>query len=159
MKTNASYPSGHAMIAWSWAMVLSELLPPRNALAQSGRDFAQAGDLRRPLPERRRRRPHPRVGHARREHAEPAFQSDLAAARAEVAAARPRGRPRGARPTRTNLFPRKREVPAMSRQRTARDGECGRKTEAGFPDAAIDAALHVAVDSHVHISPIAPRFA
>ena len=89
MKTNASYPSGHAMIGWSWAMILSELLPARtDALLQSGRDFAQSRvicgvhyqsdvDAGRML------------GSAMtaRMHAEPAFQADLAAARAEVLAA------------------------------------------------------------------------
>ena len=95
MKTNASYPSGHAMIGWSWAMVLSKLLPDRtDALAQSGRDFAQSRvicgvhyqsdvDAGRILGS---------VMLAR-EHAEPAFQTDLAAARAEVAAARAKGLP------------------------------------------------------------------
>ena len=43
MATNASYPSGHAMIGWAWALVLSELAPDRtNALLQSGREFAQS---------------------------------------------------------------------------------------------------------------------
>jgi acid phosphatase (class A) len=27
MKTNASYPSGHSMTAWSWALILTELVP------------------------------------------------------------------------------------------------------------------------------------
>ena len=29
MKTNASYPSGHAMVGWSWGLILAELAPAR----------------------------------------------------------------------------------------------------------------------------------
>ncbi|MBL8555860.1 MAG: phosphatase PAP2 family protein [Phenylobacterium sp.] len=38
MKTNASYPSGHAMTAWSWALLLTELKPDRaTALLETGK--------------------------------------------------------------------------------------------------------------------------
>jgi acid phosphatase (class A) len=38
MKTNASYPSGHAMTAWSWALLLTELKPERaSALLEVGK--------------------------------------------------------------------------------------------------------------------------
>ena len=43
METNASYPSGHAMLGWSWALVLAELVPARSdALFQNGRDFGES---------------------------------------------------------------------------------------------------------------------
>lgn len=86
MRTNASYPSGHAMLGWSWALVLSELAPARaDVLLRSGRDFGDsraicgvhfqsdvdAGRL---------------LGSAMvaRLHAAPAFLADEAAARIEL---------------------------------------------------------------------------
>ena len=44
MKTNASYPSGHAMTVWSWALILTELDPAKaDAILSLGRD---SGDSR-----------------------------------------------------------------------------------------------------------------
>jgi acid phosphatase (class A) len=89
MRTNASYPSGHAMIGWSWALILSELLPARtDVLLHSGREFGQsraicgvhyesdveAGQVLA-------------SAMVARLHASPLFQADLAAARAELATA------------------------------------------------------------------------
>lgn len=95
MRTNASYPSGHAMTAWAWALVLTEIAPERaDALLKVGREsgesrmicgvhFLSDVEAGRTL------------GSAMtaRLHAEPAFQSDLAASKAEIAAttAKPEG--------------------------------------------------------------------
>jgi acid phosphatase (class A) len=43
MVTNASYPSGHSMIGWSWALVLAELVPDRaETLMENARDFGES---------------------------------------------------------------------------------------------------------------------
>lgn len=92
MKTNASYPSGHAMTAWSWALVLSELAPARaDALLTVGRD---SGDSRMVCGvhfisdiEAGRTLGSAMVA---RLHADPAFTADLARAKREVAAAKRR---------------------------------------------------------------------
>lgn len=90
MATNGSYPSGHSMIGWGWALVLSELAPDRaEALMENARDYGEsrvicgvhyesdveAGRL---------------LGSAMvaREHAEPAFKADLAGAKRELDRAR-----------------------------------------------------------------------
>ena len=89
MKTNASYPSGHAMTAWAWALVLSETAPARaDALLTVGREsgesrmicgvhFVSDVEAGRTL------------GSAMvaRLHADPVFAADLARAKREVAAA------------------------------------------------------------------------
>ncbi len=95
MKQNASYPSGHSMIGWSWGMVLSELAPDRTeTLMESGRDFGQSrvicGVHFQSDVEAGRMLAAAMVA---REHAEPDFQADLAAARAELSAARAKGPP------------------------------------------------------------------
>jgi acid phosphatase (class A) len=90
MKTNASYPSGHAMVGMAWGLILGELAPARaSGLAQAGREIGdsrvicgvhyqsdvEAGRL---------------LGSVMvaREHADPAFRADFAAAQAELASAR-----------------------------------------------------------------------
>jgi acid phosphatase (class A) len=95
MVTNASYPSGHAMLGWSWALVLSEMAPDRtDVLLRNGRDFGQSRaicgvhyqsdvDAGRVLG----------AAMLAREHAEPQFQTDFAAARTELTAARAAGAP------------------------------------------------------------------
>lgn len=90
MKTNSSYPSGHAMTAWSWALVLSEVAPSRaDALLTVGRE---SGDSRMICGvhfisdvEAGRTLGSAMVA---RLHADPAFAADLAKAKREVAAAR-----------------------------------------------------------------------
>jgi len=90
MKTNASYPSGHAMTAWSWALVLSEAAPARaDALLAVGRD---SGDSRMICGvhfisdvEAGRTLGSAMVA---RLHADPVFAADLAKAKREVAAAK-----------------------------------------------------------------------
>jgi len=89
MSTNASYPSGHAMAGWAWGLVLGELAPAKaSGLMEAGREIGdsrvicgvhyqsdvEAGRL---------------LGAAMvsREHATPAFRTDFAAAKAELAKA------------------------------------------------------------------------
>jgi acid phosphatase (class A) len=89
MKTNASYPSGHAMAGWAWGLVLGELAPAKaSGLMQAGREIGdsrvicgvhyqsdvEAGRM---------------LGAAMvsREHANPQFRADFAAAKAELAKA------------------------------------------------------------------------
>lgn len=90
MKTNASYPSGHSMTAWAWALILTELSPGKaDPLLKLGRESGdsrvvcgvhfqsdvEAGRV---------------LGSAMvaRLHADPAFTADLAGARREIAAAK-----------------------------------------------------------------------
>jgi acid phosphatase (class A) len=87
--TSYSYPSGHAALGFGWSLVLAELIPSRaDAIINRGRDFTwsrvvcgvhypsdvDAGRI---------------VASAAiaRLHADPEFQREFAAARAEVAAA------------------------------------------------------------------------
>ncbi|RJF96303.1 phosphatase PAP2 family protein [Noviherbaspirillum saxi] len=93
LSKDGSYPSGHAALGWAWALILAEIAPERvNALLARGHDFGQsrvicgvhwqsdvdAGRV---------------VGAAAvaRLHADPMFQAQLAAAKAEVESARIRG--------------------------------------------------------------------
>lgn len=87
LKTNASYPSGHTMVQWSWALILTELLPAKaDAALRLGREMGESrvvcgvhfpSDVEAGMT----------LGAAMvaRMHAEPQFQSDMAAARAELA--------------------------------------------------------------------------
>lgn len=89
METNASYPSGHSMAGWSWALILSELQPDRASdLMAAGREIGQsrvicgvhfASDVAagRELAS----------AMVARLHADPAFMADLRAAKSELAAA------------------------------------------------------------------------
>mgnify|MGYP001548630463 FL=1 len=87
MKTNASYPSGHAMTGWAWGLVLGELDPAKaSGLLEAGREIGdsrvicgvhyqsdvEAGRM---------------LGAAMvaAEHANAQFRADFAAARAELA--------------------------------------------------------------------------
>lgn len=87
MRTNASYPSGHAMTGWAWALTLSEIAPDKvGPLLAAG---AAIGDSRvvcgvhyQSDVEAGRKLGAAMVA---RLHAEPAFRTDLAAARAELA--------------------------------------------------------------------------
>jgi acid phosphatase (class A) len=89
MRTNASYPSGHSMVAWSWALILTEAMPDKaDALLKLGQE---SGDSRvvcgvhypsdveagRVLAS----------GMVARLHAEPAFAADLAQLKRELATA------------------------------------------------------------------------
>jgi acid phosphatase (class A) len=87
---DASYPSGHAAIGWTWALVLAEIAPERaDAILARGYAYGQsrvvcgvhwqsdvtAGRV-------------VAAGVVARLHADPAFRADLAAAKAELAEAR-----------------------------------------------------------------------
>jgi acid phosphatase (class A) len=90
METNASYPSGHAMTVWSWALLLTEAEPAKaDALLKLGREagesrvvcgvhFPSDVEAGRTLA----------AGMVARLHADPAFMADLTAAKREIAAAR-----------------------------------------------------------------------
>jgi len=89
MKTNASYPSGHSMTGWAWALVLSELQPGKTdgllaagmAIGDSrvicGVHYQSDVEAGRVLG----------AAMVARMHADPQFQADLARARAELAKA------------------------------------------------------------------------
>ena len=86
MKTNASYPSGHAMTGWAWALILSEIEPARTgplmaaggAIGDSrvicGVHYQSDVEAGRKLG----------AAMVARLHADPQFLRDLAAARAEL---------------------------------------------------------------------------
>ncbi|WP_269715308.1 acid phosphatase [Caulobacter sp. NIBR2454] len=90
IETNGSYPSGHALIGWAWALVLAELAPERQSeILRRGREIGdsrvvcgvhyptdvEAGRL---------------LGAAlvARLHNDPRFRTDMEAARSELAALR-----------------------------------------------------------------------
>lgn len=93
LRKDGSYPSGHSTIGWTWALILSELDPGRgDAILLRGRAFGEsrlacgvhwqsdvmAGQFMA-------------CAVAARLHASPAFLADLAAAKAEITAARAKG--------------------------------------------------------------------
>lgn len=91
LRASFSYPSGHAALGFAWALVLAELLPSRaDALVERGRDFTWSRvvcgvhypsdvDAGRIVA----------AAAIARIHADPDFQREFAAARAELAAAYP----------------------------------------------------------------------
>jgi acid phosphatase (class A) len=89
MKTNGSYPSGHAAAGWAWGLVLAELAPDRaSAVVTRARDF---GDSRwicgvhfQSDVEAGRTMGAATVA---RLHADAAFEADMATAKAELAKA------------------------------------------------------------------------
>lgn len=87
MSTNASYPSGHAMVGWAWGLILGELAPARlSGLMAAGREVGESRvvcGVHYPSDVEAGRN----LGAAMvaRLHAEPAFLQDLAAAKAELA--------------------------------------------------------------------------
>lgn len=93
MKTNGSYPSGHAAAGWAWSLVMAELVPARaTPILQRGRDFGDSRvvcGLHYPSDVAAGRT----MGAATvaRLHADPEFQKDLKKARAELAKAPPAG--------------------------------------------------------------------
>ena len=87
--TNGSYPSGHALIGWTWALVLAEMAPDRqNAILNHGKrigDSRVVCGVHYPSDIEAGRM----LGSAllARLHADPQFQADFAAAKAELATA------------------------------------------------------------------------
>lgn len=91
LRASFSYPSGHAALGFGWALVLAELIPSRtDAIIDRGRDFTWSRvvcGVHYPSDVEAGRT----VASAAiaRLHADPAFQTEFAAARAELAAAYP----------------------------------------------------------------------
>ncbi len=93
LKTNGSYPSGHAALGWAWALILSEISPEQtDAILARGRTFGESRTIcnvhwQSDVMEGRF------MGAATvaRLHADPTFRADLEAARAEVAAVHAKG--------------------------------------------------------------------
>ncbi|WP_295443945.1 phosphatase PAP2 family protein [uncultured Thiodictyon sp.] len=93
LRTNGSYPSGHTTIGWTWTLILTELAPERtDPLLSRGYAFGQSrvicgvhwqSDVTagRVLA----------AGVVARLHADPAFRTQVEAARAELAAVRAKG--------------------------------------------------------------------
>ena len=91
MKTNMSYPSGHSMTVWAWALILTEAAPASaDTLLRVGRE---GGDSRVVcgvhFPSDVEAGRTVASGMVARMHADPGFLTDLARVKAEVAAAKP----------------------------------------------------------------------
>lgn len=96
IETDGSYPSGHGLIGWSWALVISEVAPEHaSAVLARGREFGDSriicGVHYQSDIEAGRYLGSAMVS---RLHQDPAFMSDLEKARAEVAASRASGAPK-----------------------------------------------------------------
>lgn len=90
MKTNASYPSGHSMTGWAWALILAELAPQKaDAMLDVGKQvgesriicgvhYASDIDAGRTLA----------GAMVARLHGDPQFQADMKKARNEIARAK-----------------------------------------------------------------------
>ncbi len=93
LRKNGSYPSGHAAIGWTWALILSEIAPDQaDAILARGRAFGQSRVIcnvhwESDLIEGRF------MGAATVAvlHTNPGFRADLESAKAELAAARSKG--------------------------------------------------------------------
>lgn len=92
LRKNGSYPSGHAAIGWTWALLLTEISPQHSdALLARGRAFGESRLIcnvhwQSDVLEGR----FMGAGVVARLHANPIFRNDLEAARAELVAARTR---------------------------------------------------------------------
>lgn len=97
IETDGSYPSGHSLIGWSWALVISEVAPEHaSAVLARGREFGDSRIIcgvhfQSDIEAGRY------LGSAlvSRLHQDAAFMSDLEKAKAEVAASRAKGAPAG----------------------------------------------------------------
>lgn len=93
LSKDGSYPSGHNAVGWAWALILAEVAPERaDAILARGLAYGQsrlACNVHWQSDANQGRI----MGAATvaRLHADPTFRADLAAARAEVAAARAKG--------------------------------------------------------------------
>jgi acid phosphatase (class A) len=93
LRKDGSYPSGHAAVGWGWALILAEVAPDRaNEVLARGRAFGQSRVVcnvhwTSDIEEGRT------MGAAAvaKLHSSPEFRADVAAAQAEVAAARAKG--------------------------------------------------------------------
>lgn len=88
---NSSWPSGHAMLGWTYALLLAEMVPAQSdAILLRGREFGDSRvvcGVHYPSDVEAGRTVAAAL--VARLHAEPAFAADLAAARAELAKAEP----------------------------------------------------------------------
>ena len=90
LRKDGSYPSGHTALGWAWALILSEIAPERiDAIIARGRAFGESRNIcnvhwHSDVVEGRF------MGAAAvaRLHADPAFQTELEAAKAEYAVVR-----------------------------------------------------------------------
>ncbi|MGO8988701.1 MAG: acid phosphatase [bacterium] len=93
LKTNGSYPSGHAALGWAWALILTEISPERtDAILARGRAFGESRVIcnvhwESDVIEGR----FMGAGTVARLHADSTFRADLEAAKAELAAVRAKG--------------------------------------------------------------------
>ena len=95
IETDGSYPSGHGLIGWSWALVISEVAPEHaSAVLARGREFGDSrivcGVHYQSDIEAGRYLGSAMVS---RLHQDAAFTADLEKAKAEVAASRAKGAP------------------------------------------------------------------
>jgi len=93
LKTNGSYPSGHAALGWAWALILTEISPDQtDAILARGRAFGESRVIcnvhwESDVIEGR----FMGAGTVARLHADSEFRADLEAAKAELAAVRAKG--------------------------------------------------------------------
>lgn len=93
LRKDGSYPSGHTTIGWTWALLLTELVPERSdALLARGRSFGESrlicnAHWQSDILEGRATA----AGVVARLHADPVFQDDMKAAAAEIQAQRTAG--------------------------------------------------------------------
>lgn len=91
MKTNSSYPSGHSMTGWAWALILAELRPAKaDAMLAIGK---QVGDSRAicgvHFPSDIEAGRTLGAAMVAKLHGDPQFLADMAKARKEIARAKP----------------------------------------------------------------------
>ena len=90
LETDGSYPSGHASAGWGWALILAEISPAQSdAILLRGRRFGESRNVcnvhwHSDVVEAR----NVAAGVVARLHANPAFRSDLEAAKTELDAVR-----------------------------------------------------------------------
>jgi acid phosphatase (class A) len=91
MKTNGSYPSGHAAVGWAWALVLSEIAPAKvSPIIARGKAFGESRVIcGLHFPSDVAAGQAMGAATVARLHADPAFLKDLEAAKAELAKAPP----------------------------------------------------------------------
>jgi acid phosphatase (class A) len=93
LRTNGSYPSGHAAMGWALALILTEIAPERtDAILARGRAFGESRVIcnvhwQSDVVEGRLMG----AGTVARLHADAAFRADLEAAKDELAAVRAKG--------------------------------------------------------------------
>jgi acid phosphatase (class A) len=93
LEKDGSYPSGHTAAGWGWALILAEILPAQtNAILMRGRSFGESRNVcnahwHSDVVQAR----NVAAGVVARLHAEPAFRTDLEAAKGELDAVRSKG--------------------------------------------------------------------